>query len=309
MMAHEFDLRESTFNLPPLEHSHAFHARAELVSDRLPGPHRVRITTFNGITGNPSAVISEDAPAHDADWVERAAAHVEALHPLLALRGADALTFRPVAHVAQTSSGAQVVHLDQQHHGVPIFEAALTVRFDPSGKIESTIGNPASVANAPSAQPKLSAQDAVLLAARHVAQPHPPYHGGLDLAGFEPTARLPARGPEQTTVLEQGPFGREVEASLVWFELGSQLVLAWRTLLTFPEAVAQYQVVVEATSGLMLSCRQLVQHAVTGVVYTTDPALPVQYIGFPVLHIDLDYHLTLPLPNDPHPLPVGYPDQ
>ena len=69
-------------------------------------------------------------------------------------------------------------------------------------------------------------------------------------------------------MLKPGPFGDEIKASLVWFPLKDRLALGWNVLLTMPDFAAQYDTIVDSSSGDVLYCHQMVQFvAAVGNVY------------------------------------------
>src|SRR5262249_52889232 len=220
--------------------------------------------------GRPAVVSWEAAPAVAGDYVERALQHVQTISPALGLRGAQAPEFVADPHVQQTSSGARAVNLQQRYKGIPIFQAAVAVRFAPDGAIDDTIGSPISAETDTVVAPALSVQQAVQRAAQYVAEPAPDEQGALDqfgeplnpprvdVAEFEPKVRATfANAPERPTVLEAGPFGAEIPANLVWFPMNDGLVLGWSAILTMPRYEGQYHVIVDAQSGEILFCHQM----------------------------------------------------
>ena len=82
----------------------------------------------------------------------------------------------------------------------------------------------------------------------------------VDLTGFEPRAiaSFPNR-PDLPTVLEQGPFGDPITASLVLVPAGDSLRLGWEVKLAMPEHAGEYRTIIDANDGEILYCRQLVQ--------------------------------------------------
>src|SRR5262249_13030839 len=244
-----------------------------------------------------AVVSSEDAPAVSGDYVMRALEHVQAISPALGLMG-QAPEFIVDAHVQETSSGAKAVNLQQRYKGIPIFQAVLTVRFAPNGAIEDTVGSAISQgvdAAVAAVAARLSVEEGVLAAARHVAEPAPDEYGTVDqfgqpftpprvdITGFEPTVRATfGNTPERSTVLEAGPFGADIMATLMWFPMSNGLVLGWSTMLTMPRHEGQYYTIVNAETGETLYCHQMIQFvAAQGNVYTVDGGSPRQMIHFP----------------------------
>src|SRR6185436_5918531 len=79
-----------------------------------------------------------------------------------------------------------------------------------------------------------------------------------------------------------GPFGAEIKAHLTWFPRGDRVDLAWEVLLTMPDYAGQYVTLVDASSGDILYCHQLVQTvAAVGNVYRVDGGSPRQTTKFP----------------------------
>ena len=164
--------------------------------------------------------------------------------------------------------------------------------------------------------PRLSVEEAVLAAAEQVAEPDQDERGqtdefgqpmeipGVRLDGFliRVTATFPDR-PERPTVLAPGPFAEDIRASLTWFPMDTDdLRLAWLVVLTMPGFAGQYRVVVDAASGEVLYCRQLVQTvAARGSVFPVDGDGQRRTSEFP--RPLADYNLPVPAG-----LPDGFPD-
>jgi Fungalysin/Thermolysin Propeptide Motif len=178
-VSREIDVREFRTSRVTPARSSELHRLAESVSAALPGMHRVVIQKFDATTGNPAVVASEAAPAVPGDYVKRALEHVQAISPVLGLT-AQAPEFIADAHVPETSSGAKTVNLQQRYKGIPIFQAAVAVRFAPDGSIADTAGSTISVGQEVAVTPNVSVQDAVLKAATYVAEPTVDEQGAVD---------------------------------------------------------------------------------------------------------------------------------
>ena len=121
------------------------------------------------------------------------------------------------------------------------------------------------------------------------------------------TASSPRSWPASPTSPRSRPFskrarfGAEVKASLTWFPL-DELRLAWEVLLTLGDYDEQYRTIVDAATGEVLFCKQLV-HTVLGRgnVYRVDGGRARELVDFPIA---IDAH-GLPLPPR---LPDGFPD-
>jgi len=314
-MSRAVDLRDFSENRVGPDRGEELAALAAEVSDRLPGSHRIMVAMLDATTGNPATVISQAAPAEDADYVSRAVEHVLAISPVLGLTG-QTPEFVADSTVQQASSGAKAVHLQQRHQGIPIFQAAETVHFSPDGALTQAVGSTISVEEMTVA-PRLSVQQAALRAAQHVAEPRddeldatdafgePLTPSSVDVSGFEPRIRATFPDvPEHPTVLEAGPFGADIKASLVWFPLQDRLALGWAFVLTMPDDQDQYFAIVEADAGRVLYCQQTLQTVnAVGNVYRVDGSDDRQRTELP--RPIADYGILQPCPP---PLPAGFPD-
>jgi extracellular elastinolytic metalloproteinase len=314
-MSREIDRRDFSVNKVTPARERELKSRASRVSDRLPGAHRVRIESFDATSGNPAVVTSESAPAEKGNYIQRALEHVQNISGALGLTAAQSAEFVADPQVQQTSSRSVAVHLQQHYKGIPIFQAAQTVRFAPDGALQDTAGSSVTVSRDLPVSPTLSVKEAVLKAAQYVAEPQPDELGAtdpfgeplplpkVDLGGFTPEilATFPGR-PDQSALLDAGPFGDRIRGALIWFPLDEELHLAWEVILTMPHYEGQYRTMVDAGSGEILYCHQLVQSvSARGNVYLNDGATGRRLTTFPR---DLpDYEL--PIPDD---LPAGFPD-
>ncbi len=285
------------------------------VSDRLPGEHRVAVAAVDATTGNPALVVSESAPAERENYVRRALDHVQGIAEVLSLEAVEPAEYVADEHVAETSSHAVTVHLQQQHKGIPIFQATQVVRFAPDGSLSETAGSSVPVTGDINALPTLPVREAVLRAAQHVALPDADEEGAvdefgepldlprLDLTGFEPKAIASfSNRPDLPAVFERGPFGGSITASLVWFPLGDALRLGWEINLAMPGYAGEYRTIVDAKDGEILYCRQLVQTvAARGNVLIRDGDGPREMTSFPRQIADYDVPVS-------QPLPPGFPD-
>lgn len=314
-MSREIDRRDFTVNKVTPTREAELRARAVDVSVRLPGTHRIRIERFDATTGNPAVIASESAPAETGNYIQRALEHVSSISRALGLEATQPVEFIADPQIQQTTSGAVAVHLQQQYKGIPIFQAAETVRFAPDGALLETVGSRVSVAQDVPATPRLTVQEAVRRAAEHVAAPQPDEQGAtdpfgepvplprVDITGFTPRVLATfANKPAHPTVLDAGPFGEQLKASLTWFPLGETLRLAWEVIITMPGFAGQYRTLVDAESGDILYCHQLMQSVVArGNVYRVDGGSRRQMTNFP--RVLADY--GLPVPTN---LPAGFPD-
>jgi extracellular elastinolytic metalloproteinase len=313
-VSREVDRRDFSVNRVTPARETELNDRARAVSNHLPGEHRVSISGFDPTTGNPATVASEAAPAEQGNYVQRALDHVMGISRALGLAPSQAPEFVADPHVQHTSSGAVAVHLQQRYKGITIFQAAETVRFAPDGALQETAGSAVTVEREEPVAPRLTVEQAVLSAAQHVAQPDADELGAtdqfgeplptpsMDMTGFRPRvmATFP-NTPQLPTVLEAGPFGDQIKAGLLWFPLGDALRLTWEVILTMPDYQGQYRVLVDAETGEILYCKQLMHAAVgRGNVYRVDGSGQRQMTDFPMPLASYG----LPIPAD---LPPGFP--
>lgn len=313
-MGREIDRRDFSQNKVTPAREAELHSRAFDVSDRLPGEHRVRIIRFDATTGNPAIVASEATPAEKGNYIQRALEHVSRISSALGFTETQPREFVADPNPQFTSSGAVAVHLQQQYKGIPIFQATETVRFSPDGALKETVGSSVTVEAEVDLKPQLSVEEAVRIAAQHVAAPHPDEEGAVDQFGepllmpsvnvrrFRPKimAAFTDR-PNRPTVLAAGPFGDEIRASLIWFPIENELRLAWEVLLTMPEYAGQYRTMVDTETGEILYCHQLVSYVTAqGNVYRVDGGGTRQMTSFPRPLADYG-------PPVPGGLPAGFP--
>lgn len=313
-MSREIDKRDhSRMRATPVR-ERTLRSTASTISDRLPGSHRIRISRFNSITGNPAAIASENAPAETGNYVQRALDHVRSISRALGLTATQPAEFVADPDYQKTSSGSVAVHIEQQHRKIPIFNAAQIVHFAPDGKIKKTVGSSLTISGNIAHVPRLPVQEAVLKAAAHVAVPGAKEYGAkdefgqplqktqIDLGGFEPTVIAAfSEKPGRPTVLDPGPFD-SIKASLLWFPLNDELRLTWQVIIELPNFEGQYRTLVDAETGDILYChdqRQFV--SARGNVYRVDGAGPRHMTDFPRLLTD--YGLTIP-----EDLPDQFPD-
>jgi len=171
-MAREVDCRDHSVSKAIGAREARLRSLASAVSDRLPGAHRVRVERLDATTGNPSVVTSQSAPAETGNYVHRALDHVRMISQALGLTATQPVEFVADPVAQKTSSGAVSVHLHQCYKGIPIFEAAETVRFAPNGRLKETVGSSVTVAQDVAVSPQINVEGAVLKAAQHIAEPH-----------------------------------------------------------------------------------------------------------------------------------------
>ncbi len=314
-MGREMDCREFSVKRGSSARENELKLLAAEVSDSLPGAQRVIVDSFDATTGNTAVVNLVAAPAEKGNYIQRALDHVRNIGNVLGLSATQPAEFAADPNIQETSSGAVAVHLQQQYKGIPIFQAAETVRFGPDGALKETAGCSVTVARDVDVVPKISVKDAVLKASQHVAIPHedekgetddfgePLSHPSVDLKGFEPKVIAAFHEkPERITVLDAGPFGDKIKACLIWFPVGDDLRLTWEVILAMPNYMEQFRTMVDGTTGDILYCRQMVQSVVArGNVYRVGGGNLRQMTDFPRPLVDYG----LPVSGD---LPSGFPD-
>ena len=284
---------------------------AEVSTERLAGDHRLEVAAVDSTTGNPAALRSEAAPAERGNYIQRALDHLQAAAPALGLEATQPTEYVVDPSTQRTSADAVTVHAQQRYKGIPIFQAAQAVVFDPEGRLTQTLGTAVTVPRELEVAPRLSVEEAVLAAAEQVAEPDRDERGqtdefgqpmeipGVRLDGFiiQVTATFPDR-PERPTVLAPGPFAEDIRASLTWFPLDTDdLRLGWLVVLTMPGFAAQYRVVVVADRAENLSARTQVRSvAARGSVFAVDGSGERRASEFP-----------RPLADYGLPVPAGLP--
>lgn len=267
---------------------------ADEASAKLAGDQRVTITMFDKTTGNPAKIKSDEAPAEKGNYIKRALDHLQAISAPLGFEPTQPVEFTASPNYQEVSSGAVTVHIQQDYKGIPVFQAAQTVCFNPNGSLEETVGNTVSVNEEKEVKPLLSAVKATLKAANHIAVPQadedeaddfgePLVRSGVDITGFEPKViSTIANLADQTTILEAGPFGDKIRANLLWFALSEDVLrLTWEITITMPDLSEQYRTIVDSETGEILYCRQLVQTLVRGNVYSIDGSTNPTMVEFP----------------------------
>lgn len=321
-MGRELDQRNFSVSRITSARQREITMRTREVSANLSGEHRLRIAKFDPTTGNSAVVVSEAAPVIQGNYVQRSLEHLHTISPSLGLAPTQPVEFVPDHHIQRTSSGAVAVHLGQHYKDIPIFQASQTVRFAPNGALQETAGTAINIADEKAVATRVSVNDAVLKAAQHVATPakdeltakdqfgEPLKLTSVDLNGFAPKLAVAFKNQaDQPTLLEAGPFGARFKASLVWFPLKEEVRLAWQVMVTLPDGDGRYRVLVDAETGDILYCHQLIKYiAAKGNVFLVDGDGPRQTVNFP--RSLSAYDLDTPDPDLPFftPLPAGFPD-
>ena len=160
--------------------------------------------------------------------------------------------------VTTTSAGAEIVHLQQLHRGIPVFQSGRTVHFRPGGQAAVT-GAAVEALGETESEPSLDARGAVIAAATFVAEGDDedsteetdgfgsPRAVAIELPDdFQPVQTATFDLPAQPTTFLAEPFEGPIKASLVYLYMGPEVRLTWQVELVFPDAAADYAVLVAA---------------------------------------------------------------
>jgi len=312
-MAREFDCRDFSIDRTTQDRKTKLAKCAEDCSNDLAGNHRIRISAFDSLTGNASTVISESSPGEKAKYWERALQHLNHIGATLGLEPGRPGDFVADQDYQTTSSGAVTVHLHQHYKNIPIFEAAMAVRFSADGAIRDTIGQTISIPEDLSVEPAISAEQAVMTAAKFLAEPEAE-EPGEDHLGFshKPTPiavkdfthKVKGSEPDdpcKPTMIQVEPFEEDVKTQLVWFPTGDDVRLAWTGDYVLPGGIEMYRTIVDASSGEMLFCGPLGHSLVQGNVFRVDGGSSRESTTFPV---PLEEY-GLPIPESPADRPAA----
>jgi extracellular elastinolytic metalloproteinase len=267
-------------------------ARVANFSDALPGDHQISAGRVNPLTGSAAVLTVDNAPTSDQPLIQQALDYLQTtIAEGAGFAAGEDPEFVPDPHVQRTSGGTAVVHLHQQYHGIPIFEMTRSVQFAGGTTIDRVVGDSTSIPQPLDTVPKVDVVAATRLAARYLAENHEepttdhwgqPYsEPGFELpADYKPKVIASFDQPSRPTTLDQGPFGDKTRANLVIFNQGDALRLAWSIVLTLPEAIVQYLVLVEADeavdentapNGAVLYCKSLTQSICRANVFVHNP--------------------------------------
>ena len=136
-MEKEIDLRDfSRSRLTDSRKTDLMQIAQSVSNEKLGGQHKIRIEKFDATTGNPAVIGSDFSRPEKDNYIQRALDHVHTISSVLGLASTQPKEFVPDPTVSQTSSNAKVVHLQQRYRGIPIFEAATTVKFGLDDKLQ-----------------------------------------------------------------------------------------------------------------------------------------------------------------------------
>lgn len=190
------------------------------------------------------------------------------------------LAYQPDA-VQRTAAGVSVVHLQQRHLGLPVYEARRAVHFAPDGSFLRALGEGLAVPGDTPVEPLVGAAEAALAAARHLAA-----RTGRRLRVSAEAARVTVQfsSPERPTLLDKAPFRDGLTAHLALFHCGADVRLVWVTHLVLPRGRGAYELLVAADRPgrpEVLLCRSTSACAIDGGVFAFDPREPRERVPFP----------------------------
>jgi extracellular elastinolytic metalloproteinase len=309
-MVRELDVRDHRGDRATPERVAQLRSRVPAVSEGLTETHRVVIEEVDPRTGNASAIRSVGGTPVEDDLVGAALRHVQDVSPALGFDTTVPVGFQPNSEALRTSAGAAAVHLQETVEGIPVFQAALTVRFGPSRAVEAVVGSTLNPTETTDTTPSVSAVDAVAVAGQYLAEPdgdggtetdqfgEPLPQQTINLAGFQPRVRSSEDNAERTTLLDAPPFAGPVRASLIWFDNDTALRLGWEIAIGLPNGVDWYRAIVDAHTGELLYCVPLTAQVMArGDIAEPDGGQARQFRPFP-----------LPLNLYPVPFRIGLPN-
>jgi extracellular elastinolytic metalloproteinase len=247
--------------------------RAEIISEELPGDQSIHIERFDHSNGHASVITSKNGPTEDKNYVNRALHFLTKTSPAFGASEDKAPEFLADPVPVSTSSNATAVYALQTLHGIRIFQAGVTVKFDPNGSLVEATGTVISTPTGIQVSPKLTVQQAVQKAAEFLAQPRPEDQHRTDqfgepltveplnLSEFKPqVVSTISNDPSLTTILEGSPFPDRIKANLLWFpQSEDNLRLGYEVVMNMPNYSGQYRLIVDAETGDILYSRQLMK--------------------------------------------------
>jgi extracellular elastinolytic metalloproteinase len=257
----------------------------------------------------------------DQMLMARALEHGREVAPALGFDALERVEFVPDPHIKETSTGGRVVTLQQQYHGIPVFQMERTVWFDKDGVVQNVTGTSVGLPDGLETLPTVTLQDAAVVVAKYIAAPNgrtdawtkaPIAEPTLDVSHYIPQSLGTVAVPSQPTVLEKGPFGENIPAHLVMFYQGPTTRLGWHMVISTPGFDAQYVVIAEADSQAVdpknpqvLYCQKTSSdmRTVRGNVWTHNPGMNRQRMMVDFPRPIKDY----PIDPAPENLPAGFP--
>jgi Zn-dependent metalloprotease len=234
--------------------------RAEIISEQLPGDQSIHIERFDHSNGHASVITSKNGPTEDKNYVNRALHFLTKTSPAFGDSEDKAPEFLADPVPISTSSNATAVYALQTLHGIKIFQAGVTVKFDPNGSLVEATGTVISTPTDIKVSPKLTVQQAVQKAAEFLAQPRTEDQHRTDQFGEPQVVSTISNDPSLTTILEGSPFPDRIKANLLWFpQSEDNLRLGYEVVMNMPNYSGQYRLIVDAETGDILYSRQLMK--------------------------------------------------
>lgn len=212
---------------------------------------------FNDVkpSGAPALVRAQAGPPpSDGDLIHRAKSYVQSIGGAIGFAAAAPVEFEADSKVARTSGDKRIVSLQQTVNGIEVWGMEPKVWFKPDGSVERFVGDTVSLPPSLPTEPKVSAEAALLAAARAAAESTEKTDAigqkftlpRLDVAGWTPVVTGRENRAARTTAFDNGPFEDVSTASLVYFYMGDRTRLAWRVVIAREFHAAQYLILVDA---------------------------------------------------------------
>lgn len=187
---------------------------------------------------------------------------------LFRLSDAEVENLRVTRRYRTEHNGLTHVTLGQQFNGIEVFQAEYAIHVAEDGAILAASGEliPDSAARINSPLPRLSAEDALGIAAREVEE---------ELTGPLQLRTQPTGSDRRQEFDRAAGFGDHVPARLAYFPLDAdEIRLAWRFILTMRETPDVYFLMIDAERGSLLYLHNL-------TCYDENPLKPhgLAYIG------------------------------
>jgi len=231
-----------------------------LLRDRLPADHIVKIRGVNRFLGSGQQVSSEflnydyslrvELTLSNKELVDRAQTHVKLIAPALGLPPLETPEFVPDPHVKKTDTGERIITLQQYHRGIPIFEMERTVWMAADGTVYNVIGTSVGLPDNLEVVPNVSVEQALVAAMTYLISSSrsrkETTKWRINVKNYKPRVLARTMLPSRPCVLEKKRLGEAVPAHLVFFYQGETTRLGWQFLISAPNIVEQYVVIVEA---------------------------------------------------------------
>ncbi|MFN0087012.1 MAG: M36 family metallopeptidase [Blastocatellia bacterium] len=261
----------------PLERG-ATAGRARMANEsRLKRAHRNLQIRWSSLSEGPSRLLSFTeplTPPGDGDAEATARRFLRENEDLFRLKAGEVESLRVGRRFRTDHNGLTHITLSQMVAGREVFQAEYTIHVDRDGAVIAANGEliPEIAAAVNAARARLSAEEALRIAAREVGQ---------DLPAPPALKSLPA-GPDQSQTFNgSAGFGGDVPARLLYFPLSAtQVRLAWQFTIPMRETPDLYYVIIDADRGSLLYLNNLTCYfdenplKPHGLVYTKESPRP-----------------------------------